>query len=100
MCIDILEKQEIITYREKDHDYLMAIRNGYYMNEDGTIKPELYKELDALKTRMRELEKTTKLPEKPYYKDAENLLIKLNKMSLDMYDCKISNPGFLHKYGN
>ena len=100
MCIDILEKQEIITYREKDHDYLMAIRNGYYMNEDGTIKPELYRELDLLKSKMKDLEKTTKLPDKPYYKDAENLLIKLNKMSLDMYDCKISNPGFLHKYGN
>ena len=100
MAHDLISKQEIITYREKDHDYLMAIRNGYYMNEDGTIKPELYKELDLLKSKMKDLEKTTKLPEKPYYKDAENLLIKLNKMSLDMHDCKISNPGFLHKYGN
>ena len=88
MCIDILEKQEIITYREKDHDYLMAIRNGYYMNEDGTIKPELYKELDLLKSKMKDLEKTTRLPEKPYYKDAENLLIRLNKMSLDIAECK------------
>ena len=85
MCIDILEKEEINTYREKDRDYLMAIRNGYYMNEDGTIKPELYKELDLLKSKMRDLEKTTKLPEKPYYKDAEKLLIKLNKMSLERF---------------
>ena len=99
MCIDILEKEEINTYREKDHDYLMAIRDGYYMNDDGTIKPELYKELDLLKSKMKDLEKTTKLPEKPYYKDAENLLIKLNKMSLDMADCKKTNIGFLHKYG-
>lgn len=86
MCIDILEKEEIITYREKDHDYLMSIRNGYYMNEDGTIKPELYKELEGLKGKMRELEKTTKLPDKPYYKDAEQLLIKLNKMSLEKFE--------------
>ena len=53
------------------------------MNEDGTIKPELYKELDLLKSKMKDLEKTTKLPEKPYYKDAEKLLIRLNKMSLE-----------------
>lgn len=86
MCIDILEKEEIITYREKDHDYLMSIRNGYYMNEDGTIKPELYKELEGLKGKMRELEKITKLPDKPYYKDAEQLLIKLNKMSLEKFE--------------
>lgn len=98
MCIDILEKEEINTYREKDHDYLMAIRNGYYMNEDGTIKPELYKELDLLKSKMKDLEKTTKLPEKPYYKDAENLLIKLNKMSLDIAECKKTEIGFLHEY--
>ena len=98
MCIDILEKEEINTYREKDHDYLMAIRNGYYMNEDGTIKPELYKELDLLKSKMKDLEKTTKLPEKPYYKDAENLLVRLNKMSLDIAECKKTNVGFLSKY--
>lgn len=85
MSIDILEKEEIITYREKDHDYLMSIRNGYYMNEDGTIKPELYKELDLLRARMKEAERVTKLPDKPYYKDAEQLLIKLNKMSLERY---------------
>lgn len=98
MCIDILEKEEINTYKEKDHDYLMAIRNGYYMNEDGTIKPELYKELDLLKSKMKDLEKTTKLPEKPYYNDAENLLIKLNKMSLDIAECKKANVGFLSRY--
>lgn len=85
MCIDILEKEEINTYREKDHDYLMSIRNGYYMNEDGTIKPELYKEINLLKARMKEAERTTKLPDKPYYKDAEQLLIRLNKMSLERY---------------
>ena len=94
----VIKKEEINTYREKDHDYLMAIRNGYYMNEDGTIKPELYKELDLLKSKMKDLERTTKLPEKPYYKDAENLLIKLNKMSLDIAECKKTEIGFLSKF--
>ena len=64
----------------------------------GTIKPELYKELDLLKSKMKDLERTTKLPEKPYYKDAENLLIRLNKMSLDIAECKKTNVGFLSKY--
>lgn len=85
MVIDLLEKQEIITYREKDRDYLLSIRNGYYMNEDGTIKPELYDQIKDWKMKVEELKKTTKLPEKPYYKDAEALLIKLNKKSLEMY---------------
>ena len=42
MCIDILEKEEIITYRESDHDLLMNIRNGVYMNEDHTYKPAFF----------------------------------------------------------
>jgi len=38
-----------------------------------------------------------KLPDKPYYKDAENLLIKLNRMSLDISECKKTEIGFLHE---
>ena len=30
MCLDILEKEDIITYRENDHDLLMSIRAGVY----------------------------------------------------------------------
>ena len=47
---------------------------------------------------MKDLERTTKLPEKPYYKDAENLLIRLNKMSLDIAECKKTEIGFLTKF--
>ena len=35
MCIDILEKEEIITYRSDEHDLLMSIRNGKYLDENG-----------------------------------------------------------------
>lgn len=34
MCIDILEKEEIVTYREKERDLLMSIRNGEYLDEN------------------------------------------------------------------
>lgn len=39
MAIDILEKKEIITYREKEHDLLMDVRNGKYLAiaDDETI---------------------------------------------------------------
>ena len=36
MCLDILEKEDIITYRGKDHDLLMSIRAGEYQLEDGS----------------------------------------------------------------
>ena len=44
MCIDILEKQEINTYREKEHDLLMSIRNGKYQKEDGTFQNEFFED--------------------------------------------------------
>ena len=38
MAFDILEKGEIITYREKDLELLMSIRNGKFQNPDGSFK--------------------------------------------------------------
>lgn len=34
MCLDILEHEEIITYREKDLGLLMDIRNGKYLDSN------------------------------------------------------------------
>lgn len=42
MCIDILEKEEIITYRTDEHDLLMNIRNGEYLDENRQPIPEFY----------------------------------------------------------
>lgn len=37
--IDLLENGEIITYREKDHDFLMKLRNGFYIvyNDENSL---------------------------------------------------------------
>lgn len=39
MCIDILEGRGVITYREKDHDLLIDIRNGKYLDEISSPLP-------------------------------------------------------------
>ena len=33
MCLDFLEKEKIITYREDEHDLLMDIRNGKFLDD-------------------------------------------------------------------
>lgn len=38
MCLDILEKGDIVTYRGDDLDLLMSIRRGEYQKEDGTYR--------------------------------------------------------------
>lgn len=35
MCLDLLEKGEIVTFREQEHDLLMDIRDGKYLDESG-----------------------------------------------------------------
>ena len=83
MCIDILEKQEIITYREDEHDLLMAIRNNEFLNSDGIPTDEFYKLVDDLEKRMQTAAEYTKLPDKPNYKAINNLLAVINRQVID-----------------
>lgn len=84
MCIDILEKEEIITYRENDIDLLMDIRNGYYMNEDGTYCPEFFEMLDDLKRRLDYAKENTSLPAHPNMKQVEEFVMSVNRRALNV----------------
>ena len=42
MCLDILENEKIVTYREKEHDLLMDIRNGKYLDNNKQPIREFY----------------------------------------------------------
>lgn len=79
MCIDILEKGEIITYRQKEHDFLMDIRNGKYLTEDNQPIPEFFEIVDDLEAKMKNAAEHSELPNKPRIKDINNLLIKVNR---------------------
>ncbi|MBQ8569132.1 MAG: nucleotidyltransferase domain-containing protein [Oscillospiraceae bacterium] len=65
MCSDILEKEEIITCREKEHSLLMDIRNGKYLDDEGQPVPEFYELVDEYKRRCDYAAENTSLPEKP-----------------------------------
>ena len=79
MCIDILEKQEINTYREKEHDLLMDIRNGKYQKEDGTFQSEFFEMVDVYQNKMEQAIKHTTLPQKPNDKEVEELVMSINE---------------------
>ena len=78
-CLDLLNTGDIITYREKDHDLLMSIRNGEFMGEDGNMTPEFYKLVADLETQCEEALKTTKLPKKSNVNEIEKWVIDVNK---------------------
>lgn len=79
MCIDILEREEIVTYREKEHDLLMSIRNGEFQNSDGTYRSEFFDMVDEYENRMKYAAENTSLPDKPDVESATEMLIDMNK---------------------
>lgn len=83
MGIDILEKEEINTYREgKDHDLLMSIRNGEYLTSEGKFNSSFDDLLNEYKNRFDYASKNTSLPNKPNMKQIEELLITINEETL------------------
>lgn len=84
MAIDILEKEEIITYRAKEHELLMDIRNGRYQNQDRTFSREFYDIIDYYKDKLDYAIKNTNLPEGPDIKRIEEFVMETNKKSINL----------------
>lgn len=79
MCLDILEKEEIITYREADHNLLMSIRNGEFMLEDGTYRPEFFEMVKDFEKRVEYAKENTSLPDHPDMKKVEEFVMSVNR---------------------
>ena len=79
MCLDILENGEIVTYREKDHDFLMEIRNGKYLDENRQPIAEFYEIVEEFEAKMQNAIETTALPENPDYKKIQEFVMSVNE---------------------
>lgn len=79
MALDILEKGEINTYREKEHDLLMDIRFGKYQKEDGTFHESFYEMLAHFEKRLHYAAENTDLPEEPDMKKVQELVMQINE---------------------
>ena len=79
MCLDILEKEQIVTYRENEHDLLMDIRNGKYLNENKQPIPDFYEMVDEYEKRMKYAKENTSLPDKPNYKAINEFVASVNE---------------------
>lgn len=79
MCLDILNEGEIITYREKDHDFLMSIRNGKYLDDNRQPTPEFFDIVDDLEAKFDKAKQTTDLPDNPDYKKINEFVMSVNE---------------------
>ena len=74
MGIDILLDGKIITYREKEHDFLMEIRNGKYLDELSMPTNEFMDIVDEYENKFNQAKVKSKLPEKPDYKKIKDFI--------------------------
>jgi hypothetical protein len=78
MVFDILEREEIITYRENDLELLMGIRNGKYQKEDGTYYQEFFDMVTDYDKRLEYAAENTSLPKNPDYTKVEEFVMSVN----------------------
>ena len=79
MCFDILEKEEINTYRENEHDFLMEIRNGKFLDKNEKPIPEFFDYVKQLEERLEYDKNNTSLPDQPDYNKIREFQAEINK---------------------
>jgi hypothetical protein len=79
MCLDILEKEEINTYRENDILFLMDIRNGKFLDENSQPLPEFYEIVNYFEKRLEYATANTSLSANPDYEAINELLMSINE---------------------
>lgn len=79
MCLDILENAKIVTYREKEHDLLMDIRNGKYLDDNRQPISEFYEMVDEYEKRLEYAKQNTSLPDNPDYKVINEFVASVNE---------------------
>lgn len=79
MCLDILENKDIVTFRSKEHNLLMSIRNGEYLDENRQPIPEFFEMVDEYEKKMKYAKENTDLPEKPDYKRIQEFVMSVNE---------------------
>lgn len=82
MAFDILENGQINTYRNKDHDFLMDIRNGKYLDDNYVPTKEFSDIINELDSKFKLLSETTRLPDKPDIERINKFLLEVNKHTI------------------
>ena len=82
MCFDILEKEEIHTYRDADHDVLMAVRNGEFEDTENGFTSAFFDMISECEKRLEYAAENTSLPDKPNYKQVEEFVVSVNERAI------------------
>ena len=78
MCLDILERGKIVTYRP-EHDLLMGIRNGDYLDANKQPVPEFFELVTYYEKKLEYAKQNTSVPEKPDYNRIKDFVMSVNE---------------------
>jgi hypothetical protein len=78
-----LEGKELKTYRDEEHDFLMSIRNGDYLDENNQPTDEFMQMVDEYEKKLYKLAEESALPETPDYDKINELLMKINEIVVE-----------------
>lgn len=76
---DILDKQDIITFRGQDRKLLMEVKQGRFLDEERKPNEEFFKLIEDFDKRLAVLKATTKLPDEPDYFLIDNFVMSVNE---------------------
>lgn len=79
MCIDILANEVVITYREKEHDLLMDIRNGKFLDSYDQPTDSFYDLLNDYEKLFDYAKKNTNLPNNPDLNKINEFVLSVNE---------------------
>ena len=79
MCHDILINEDIVTYREKEHDLLMDIRNGKYLDDNDQPTKEFMEMVEYYQNLIEEDKVKSQLPEKVNMKEINKFMADINE---------------------
>ena len=82
MVFDILEDGKINTYRNKDREFLLSVRNGKYLDSDYRPTKEFNDLLNELDSKFKSLSESTQLPDKPDIDRVNKFLFEVNKHTI------------------
>jgi len=79
MCIDILTKEKIVTYREEEHKLLMDIRFGKYLTDGDKPTDEFMMMVDDYEKELEYAKNHTSLPLQPEIKKIDEFVINVHE---------------------
>ena len=77
-CFDILEKEQIITYRETEREFLKEVREEKFIKDNKPTR-EFFEILDELEKRLHYASENTSLPECPDIKKISEFKMDVNE---------------------